>query len=160
VKLINDLYADDIDIININFDTIKKISSTIWLLIIDLKIGREFLLDKKLIPNLLKNIAVAALHKDVKTVIIGFSVVDNLSRSENGKEELKKNNAINHISKILDNFENDDKVLQVSFIIITFFYLRWDPKFTPKLQKRKTCLMKSRSSKSFMRKRIIPTVIY
>ncbi len=74
-------------------------------------------MEKKLIPNLLKNISVAALHKDVKAVIMGFSVIDNLSKSENGKEELKKNNAIFYISKILDNFENDDKVLQVYYSI-------------------------------------------
>jgi len=91
----------------------QVINNIFIIYLLDLKIGREFLLDKKLIPNLLKNISIAALHKDVKAVVTGFSIVDNLSKSDLGKEELKKNGAIDHISKILDHFENDDKVLQM-----------------------------------------------
>lgn len=105
VKLVNDLYVDDVDVITMNFDTMKKISN--------LKLGREFLIKKNLIPNLLKNIKQSAAQRNPKAVISGFTIVDNLLRNETGKEELKKNNAIGNISSILDYFENDDKVLKM-----------------------------------------------
>jgi hypothetical protein len=103
VKLVNDIYIDDQDIIYMNFDTMKKISN--------LKMGREFLIKKNLIPNLIKNIKFSAQQKDPKAVISGFSIVDNISRSDIGKDALKSSNAIENISKILDFFENDDRVL-------------------------------------------------
>jgi hypothetical protein len=105
VKLVNDLYIDDLEILLMNFETMKKISN--------LKMGREIILKKNLVPNLLKNIKVSARQKNAKAVIAGFTVLDNLLRSEEGKEILKQNNAIENISSILDFFEIDDKVLKM-----------------------------------------------
>ena len=45
VKLVNDLYPNDMEIIALNFDTMKKVSN--------LKNGRDFLIDKGLVPNII-----------------------------------------------------------------------------------------------------------
>ncbi len=105
VKLANDLYQDDTEIMTMNLDSMKKISN--------LRTGREFLLQKDLIPNLLKNIKKSAEQHNSKAVIAGFTIVDNLTKSEAGKEALKENKAVENVSKILDYFENDDKVLKM-----------------------------------------------
>jgi hypothetical protein len=105
VKLVNDIYIDDQNIITLNFDTMKKISN--------LKMGREILIKKNLIPNLIKNIKICAALKDPKAVMSGFGIVDNISRSDVGKDQLKSGKAIESISEILDYFEDDDQVLKL-----------------------------------------------
>ena len=48
IKLVNDLYSDDMPIIATNLDTMKKVSNQ--------KIGREFLIKKGIVPSILKNV--------------------------------------------------------------------------------------------------------
>ena len=88
VKLINDLYFDNFEAISVNFNTLKKITN--------LKIGREILMKKNLIPNILKNIKLAANHKSSEVIITGLQILDNLSRSDEGKTTLRNENAINN----------------------------------------------------------------
>ena len=80
---------------------------------IDLKSGREFILQKNLVPNLLKNINMSAQQDNIKAVIAGLIVLDNLSRVDEGKESLKKNNAIHEIAFISDLLDKHEKVLQM-----------------------------------------------
>lgn len=105
VKLINDLYYDDFDAICLNFDTLKKISN--------LKVGREIILKKNLIPNILKNIKITSAYKKPDVIITGLQILDNISRSDEGKLVLKQNEAIDNISSILDFFQNNDDVLKI-----------------------------------------------
>lgn len=105
VKLINDLYYDDFEAICLNFDTLKKISN--------LKVGREIILKKNLIPNILKNIKITSAYKKPDVIITGLQILDNISRSEEGKTILKQNEAIENISSILDFFQNNDEVLRI-----------------------------------------------
>ena len=88
-----------------NFEIMKKISS--------LKIGRETLIKKNLIPNIIKNTELAALLKNTKGTLIGLNIIDNITRAEGGKEALKKNDIVKHLSSILDNFDNNDQVLKM-----------------------------------------------
>lgn len=88
-----------------NFEIMKKISA--------LKIGRETLMKKNLIPNILKNINLAAKLKNTKGVLVGFNIVDNITRIEGGKEALKEADVIKNLSDILDFFENNDEVLKM-----------------------------------------------
>ena len=88
-----------------NFEIMKKISN--------LKIGREILMKKNLIPNILKNIVIAASFKNCKGVLIGLNIVDNITRIEGGKEALKDSDVIKHLSSVLDFFENNDEVLKM-----------------------------------------------
>lgn len=105
VKLVNDLYCDDFDAISINFDTLKKISN--------LKVGRDIILKKNFIPNILKNIKIISAYKKPDVIITGLQILDNLSRSDEGKQSLKENEAIENISTILDSFQNNDYVLRM-----------------------------------------------
>lgn len=105
VKLVSDLYSDDFELIQMNFEIMKKISA--------LKIGRETLIKKDLIPNILKNINIAAKLKNTKGVLVGLNIVDNVTRIEGGKEALKEADVIKNLSDILDYFENNDEVLKM-----------------------------------------------
>lgn len=91
--------------IQYNFEIMKKISN--------LKIGRENLMKKNLVPNILKNINLAAMLRNKKAVIIGLNIIDNLTRIEGGKEALKEADVIKHLSDILNFFENNDEVLKM-----------------------------------------------
>ena len=105
VKLVNDLYADDVNILSMNFDTMRKISNQ--------KNGRDFLVKKNLVPSLLNNIKKCADHENPQAVINGFSVLDNLSRDEAGKEAIKEANAMEILSDVLNTFDNDERVLKM-----------------------------------------------
>ena len=61
IKLINDTYIDDINILNMNSDTTKKVSN--------LKNGREEILKKNLIPSILKNLVKSAQKKQIKVCL-------------------------------------------------------------------------------------------
>ena len=65
-------------------------------------------------PNLLKNIKISAQQDNVKAVLAGLTVLDNLSRVDEGKEALKKNNAIEEIAKVAEILEKHDKIIQMS----------------------------------------------
>jgi hypothetical protein len=84
---------------------LKKISN--------LKVGREIIIKKNLIPNILKNIKITSAYKKPDVIITGLQILDNISRSEEGKLILKENEAIENISSILDFFQNNDEVLRI-----------------------------------------------
>jgi len=88
-----------------NFEIMKKISN--------LKIGRETLIKKNLIPNILKNINLAAKLKNTKGVLVGLNIIDNITRVEEGKDLLKSADIMKNLSDILDYFENNDEVLKI-----------------------------------------------
>ena len=139
IKLVNDLYSDDINIININFDTMKKITNQ--------KKGRDYLIDKGLIPNILKNISNCSGKNNPKSVINGFYVLDNLSRNENGKEAIRDANAMLILSEILDNFCNDEKVLKKGAKIIN--RISNEEAMKKEIEKIKNCHEKIQNDCSF-----------
>ena len=104
IKLINDLYFDDVNVINMNFETMKKVSN--------LKSGRTELINKDVIPNILRNIKKCAENNNANGVLNGFNVLDNLSRNEYGKKSLKNNKAINVLSEVLDKFSGNELILK------------------------------------------------
>ncbi len=105
VKIINDLYPNDIDVITMNFDTMKKISNQ--------KVGRDFLIKRGLVDSILKNITQCANLKNSRAVLSGLTVLDNLSRNDSGKEAIKAANGIDCLSNVLDKFETDDAILKM-----------------------------------------------
>ena len=105
IKLVNDLNPNDLNIIYLNFDTIKKVSNQ--------KIGREFLIEKGLVSNILKNIQnCSKFDRNGKVVICGLNVLENLCKNENGKNTIKNENGINIISNVIDVFSNNDYMLK------------------------------------------------
>ena len=108
VKLVNDLYNDDLEIITINFETMKKISSKNLYYNIDLMIGREFMISRNLIPNLIKNINIVVSSNHNNSTVSGLTILDNLSRVDDGKHALKQNNCVIEISRqrCSDGFKN------------------------------------------------------
>ena len=105
IKISEENFNDNFDMINMNFDTFKKISNQ--------KIGRDFIIDKNLIENLIKNINKCAEKKDDKSVLCGLAVLDNLCRNEKGKEAIVKNGGIECLSNVLDKFESNDNILKM-----------------------------------------------
>ena len=78
IKLVNDLYSDDIQVISTNIDTMKKVSNQ--------KTGREFLIKKGIVPSILQNVKKCSDSLEPKAVFNGLIVVDNLCRSDEGKK--------------------------------------------------------------------------
>ena len=77
------------------------------------KNGRDFLIKKNLVPSVLTNIKKCSDHENPQAVLNGFSVLDNLSREEAGKEAIKEANAMEILSDVLNNFDNDERVLKM-----------------------------------------------
>ena len=105
VKLVNDLYYDYPEIQEINLETIKKLTN--------LKKGREIFLKKNLLPNVLKTTEKAATDKNENCVLLGMNIIDNVTRNEEGIEELKKKNQMDKITKILDVMDTNEEILQI-----------------------------------------------
>ena len=105
IKISEENFNDNLDMINMNFDTYKKISNQ--------KVGRDFIIDKNLIENLIKNINKCAEKKDDKSVLCGLAVLDNLCRNEKGKDAIVKNGGIECLSNVLDKFESNDNILKM-----------------------------------------------
>ena len=103
IKLINDTYIDDINILNMNSDTTKKVSN--------LKNGREEILKKNLIPSILKNLVKSAQKKQIKSVVNNFTTLENIARNDEGKNEIKKCDGIKIIAEVLDIFNENDEIL-------------------------------------------------
>ena len=103
IKLINDTYIDDINILNMNSDTTKKVSN--------LKTGRDEILKKGLIPSILKNLVKSAQNRQIKSVINNFTTLENIARNDEGKNEIKKCDGIKIIAEVLDIFTENDEIL-------------------------------------------------
>jgi hypothetical protein len=105
VKLVNDLYIEDTDIISVNVDTMKRITSN--------RAGREAVLRKNLIPNVLKNISTSSQQENTSAVMSGLSIIDNLTKSDEGKKALRENNTAKEVSEVLNQYKNNQKVIQM-----------------------------------------------
>ena len=139
IKLVNDLYSNDINIININFDTMKKITNQ--------KKGRDYLINKNLIPNILKNIQNCSDKENSNSVINGLYVLDNLSRNDNGKNAIKNENSMLILSQVLDNFYNDEKIIKKGAKIINRISNEND--MINEIEKIKNCKEKIKSEYNF-----------
>ena len=80
---------------------------------IDLNNGRQFLISRNLIPNLLKNINIASVANHIKATYSGLTILDNLSKVDEGKLALKQNNAVVEIGKILEISDYDENVVEM-----------------------------------------------
>ena len=100
IKLVNDMYSDDIGVIAMNFDTMLKISNQ--------KAGREFLIKKNLTPSILKNITICSEADTPEGVHCGLLVADNICRNDEGKAVMKEADAPHILRDVLDNFCETD----------------------------------------------------
>ena len=80
---------------------------------IDLNNGRQFLISRNLIPNLLKNINIASVANHIKATSSGLTILDNVSKVDEGKLALKQNNAVVEIGKILEISDYDENVVEM-----------------------------------------------
>ena len=103
IKLVNDLYTDDIQVISMNLDTMKKVSNQ--------KTGREFLIKKGIVPSILKNVQKCSDSGEPTAVFNGLIVVDNLCRNEEGKKEVKDADAPLILCDVVENFSESPKII-------------------------------------------------
>ena len=67
IKLVNDLYSDDMPIVSTNLDTMKKVSNQ--------KNGRDFLIKKGIVPSILKTIKKCTDKGESNAVFNGLIVI-------------------------------------------------------------------------------------
>ena len=72
---------ENLEMITLNLDTLKKISNQ--------KIGRDFLITKNFVDKVIKNIKICTKKNSIDSVLCGLAVLDNLSRNDEGKKQLK-----------------------------------------------------------------------
>ena len=106
IKLVNDLYADDIYVIRLNLDTMKKVSNQ--------KNGRDFLVKRGIVPSILATIKKCTQRGDANAVSNGLIVVDNLCRNDEGKKEVKEADAPNILCDVLETFSESPKIINKS----------------------------------------------
>ena len=111
IKLVNDLYADDIYVIRLNLDTMKKVSNQ--------KNGRDFLVKRGIVPSILTTIKKCTQRGDANAVSNGLIVVDNLCRNDEGKKEVKEADAPNILCDVLETFSESPKIINKSAKILT-----------------------------------------
>ena len=110
IKLVNDLYTDDIGVIRMNLDTMKKVSNQ--------KTGREFLIKKGIVPSILKNVKKCCDRDDGGSVFNGLIVVDNICRNDEGKKEVKDADAPHILCDVVENFSESAKIINKSAKIL------------------------------------------
>ena len=111
IKLVNDLYSDDIIVIRLNLDTMKKVSNQ--------KNGRDFLIKRGIVPSILTTIKKSAMRADANAVSNGLIVVDNLCRNDEGKKEVKEADAPLILCDVLETFSENAKIINKSAKILT-----------------------------------------
>ncbi len=112
IKLVNDLYCDDdITVLRLNLDTMKKVSNQ--------KTGREYLIKKGIVPSILLNVKKCADRLDNNAVYNGLIVVDNLCRNEEGQKEVKDADAPNILCDVVEIFSESAKIINKSAKILT-----------------------------------------
>ena len=129
IKLVNDLYFDDIQVISINLDTMKKVSNQ--------KTGREFLIKKGIIPSILKNVKKCADSLESGPVFNGLIVVDNLCRNDEGKKEVKDADAPLILCDVVENFSESAKIISKTTNIFSKVMTKTD--LENELEKLKNC---------------------
>ena len=118
VKLVNDLYFDDIYVIRLNLDTMKRISNQ--------KNGREFLIKKGIVPSILTTIKKCSNRTDANAVSNGLIVADNLCRNEEGKKEVKEAEAPLILCDVVETFSESAKIINKSAKIFTRIMVKSD----------------------------------
>ena len=111
IKLVNDMYSDDITIIRLNLDTMKKVSNQ--------KNGRDFLIKRGIVPSILTTIKKCCARADANAVSNGLIVVDNLCRNEEGKKEVKEADAPLILCDVVETFSESAKIINKSAKIFT-----------------------------------------
>ena len=111
VKLVNDLYADDIIVVRLNLDTMKRISNQ--------KNGRDFLIKRGIVPSILTTLKKCCSRADANAVSNGLIVVDNLCRNEEGKKEVKEADAPVILCDVVETFSESAKIINKSAKILT-----------------------------------------
>ena len=112
IKLVNDIYCDDdITVLRLNLDTMKKVSNQ--------KTGREYLIKKGIVPSILLNVKKCADRLDNNAVYNGLIVVDNLCRNEEGQKEVKDADAPNILCDVVEIFSESAKIINISAKILT-----------------------------------------
>ena len=138
IKLVNDLYTDEIMAIRMNLDTMKKVSNQ--------KNGRDFLIKKGIVPSILSTIKNCADRNDPNSVLSGLTVVDNLCRNDDGKKEVKNANAPNIFCEIVEHFSESAKIINKSAKILAKIMTKKD--LEKELDKLKNCSAKLDKSDS------------
>ena len=129
IKLVNDLYTDDIQVISINLDTMKKVSNQ--------KTGREFLIKRGIVPSILQNVKKCSDSLQANAVFNGLIVVDNLCRNDDGKKEVKEADGPIILCDVVENFSESPKIINKSAKIFTKIMTKTD--LENELAKLKTC---------------------
>ena len=111
IKLVNDMYSDDIAVIRFNLDTMKKVSNQ--------KNGRDFLIKRGIVPSILSTIKNCAKRADANAVSNGLIVVDNLCRNDEGKKEVKDADAPLILCEVLEAFPESTRIINKSPKIFT-----------------------------------------
>ena len=96
---------ENIEMITLNLDTLKKVSNQ--------KIGRDFLITKNFVEKIIKNIKTCTEKNSIDSVLCGLAVLDNLSRSEEGKKAIRDAGGIDCLSEVLDVMGYDDYILKM-----------------------------------------------
>ena len=118
IKLVNDLYTDDIQVISMNLDTMKKVSNQ--------KTGREFLIKRGIVPSILLNVKKCSDSLESGAVFNGLIVVDNLCRNDEGKNEVKNADAPLILCDVVENFSESPKIINKSAKIFTKIMTKTD----------------------------------
>jgi hypothetical protein len=132
IKLVNDLYSDDINVIRMNLDTMKKISNQ--------KNGRDILIKKGIIPSLLMTIKKCCEKGDAYSVFKGLTIVDNICRNDEGKKEVKNANAPIILCDVVETFSESAKIVNKSAKILSKIMTKED--LEKELEKLKKCSTK------------------
>ena len=111
VKLVNDLYADDIYVIRLNLDTMKRVSNQ--------KNGRDFIVKRGIVPSILTTIKKCGGRSDANAVINGLTLADNLCRNEEGKKEVKDAEAPVILCDVVETFSENTKIINKAAKILT-----------------------------------------
>ena len=96
---------ENLEMITLNLDTLKKISNQ--------KLGRDFLITKNFVEKIIKNIKICVQKSSIDSVLCGLTVLDNLSRNDEGKKAIKDAGGIDCLSEVLDAMGYDDYILKI-----------------------------------------------
>ena len=97
---------ENLDMISLNLDTLKKLSNQ--------KVGRDFLISKNFVEKIIKNIKISSQKNSMDSVLCGLSILDNLSRNEEGKQAIKESGGIDCLSEVLDVMGHVDYLIRMS----------------------------------------------
>ena len=111
-KLINDLYEDSPQILEINADTIKKISNN--------KVGREAMVKKNMLNNIVNKTEKMTENNNEEVAIIkNLEIIDNMTRTEEGLKELKEEKNLQKMYNICDKMNNNEEIQQLGAKILS-----------------------------------------